>query len=81
MDKHVYYVTNALALLMRLGVDIGDCMRDNIIDTYKHTVKNFLVPGKNCGFCGVGSCKGRTDPNQVTGEEIRQEYIRQTSSL
>jgi hypothetical protein len=80
-DKHVYYVTNALSLLMRLGVDIGDCMRDNIIDTYKHTVKNFLVPGKNCGFCGVGSCKGRTDPNQVTGEEIRQEYIRQTSSL
>ena len=75
-DRQVYYVTNTLSLLMRLGVDIDSCMRDNIGETYKHTVRNFIAPGKNCGFCGVGSCKGRKDSNQSFGEEIRDEYIR-----
>ena len=72
----MFYVLNSLSLLMRLGVDISPCMRDNLPETYKHTVLNYLVPGKNCGFCGVGSCKNRSDTNQVFGEEIRDEYIR-----
>ncbi len=75
--KQVYYVTNALSILMGLGVDIQPCLRDNIVETYKHTVRNYLAPGKNCGFCGVGSCKGREDSNQSYGEEIRDEYIKQ----
>ena len=79
--SHVFFTINALSLLMRHGVDIGPCLRDNILDTYRNTVKNFLVPGKNCGFCGVGSCRGREDPNETTGEEIRQEYIRRVSQL
>ena len=79
--KQIHYVTNALNLLMRFGVDISECMRDNIGDTYRNTVQNYLVQGKNCGFCGVGSCKGRDDPNETTGEEIRQEYIRRVSQI
>jgi hypothetical protein len=75
-DRHVYFVTNTLSLLQRLGVDIEPCMRDNIVETYKHTVRNYLVPGKNCGYCGVGSCKNRTDTNQSEGEAIRDEYIK-----
>ena len=75
-DKHVYFVTNTLELLQRLGVDIGPCLRDNIVETYKHTVRNYLITGKNCGFCGVGSCKNRTDTNQSEGEAIRDEYIK-----
>jgi hypothetical protein len=77
--SHAYYVTNALAILMRNGVDIGACMKDNLNDTYWHTVRNYLVVGKNCGYCGVGSCKGREDPNQLTGDAIKEEYIRQVS--
>ena len=75
-QSDMYFVTNTLSLLARLGVNIDDCMRDNIQDTYKHTVLNYVVPGKNCGFCGVGSCKNRSDTNQAFGEEIREAYIK-----
>jgi hypothetical protein len=75
--SHAYYVTNALAILMRLGINIDACMKDTLGETYWHTVEHFLVTGKNCGYCGVGSCKGREDPNQLTGDVIKEEYIRQ----
>jgi hypothetical protein len=77
VTSQMSYVLNSLDLLMRLGVDISPCMRDTHSKTYKHTVRNYLVEGKNCGYCGVGSCKNRVDSNVSIGDEVRDYYIRQ----
>jgi hypothetical protein len=69
------YILNSIALLASCGVDIEPLLKGNIVDTYKHVVGNYLIVGKNCGFCGVGSCRNRTDENQSYGELIRQGYI------
>jgi len=53
----------------------------NGTDTYKNIIMNYLVVGKNCGYCGVGSCKNRIDPNQSYGEYIRNEYINRTKTI
>jgi hypothetical protein len=76
--KHTHimdYVLNSIALLAAASIDITPLLKDDITTTYKHVVKNYLIVGKNCGFCGVGSCKNRTDENQSYGELIRQGYI------
>jgi hypothetical protein len=57
------------------GIDINEVLKDDIVSTYKNVVKNYLITGRNCGFCGVGSCRNRTDENQSYGELIRQGYI------
>lgn len=69
------YVLNSLALLSVNMIDISEVMCDNVATTYKNIVQNYLVTGRNCGFCGVGSCRNRTDENQSYGELIRQGYI------
>lgn len=74
--SHMFFVINSITLLARLGVDTSPLMRDNITNTYTNAVLNHLLLGKNCGFCGVGSCRKRSDTNQSLGEEIRDEYIR-----
>jgi hypothetical protein len=71
------FVFNTLSLLSMNGVDVKHFYTGSPLDVYKNVVRNYLVIGKNCGFCGVGSCKGRTDSNQSFGEEIRQTYIQQ----
>jgi hypothetical protein len=70
------FIFNSLYILSSNGVDILSLYKKTPIETYKNIVLNYLVVGKNCGFCGVGSCKGRKDSNQSYGEEIREEYIR-----
>lgn len=74
-------VFNSMYLLAMNGVDITPLIVGNGVDTYKNIVTNYLVVGKNCGYCGVGSCKNRIDPNQSYGEYIKQEYIRRTASM
>jgi len=69
-------VFNSLSILTMNGIKIDSLFKQNPIETYKNIVMNYLVTGKNCGFCGVGSCKGRKDSNQSYGEEIREEYIK-----
>ena len=80
-SSHMSYVINTLTLLSSCGVDITEIVRDNIQDTYRNAVKNFLVEGKNCGFCGVGSCIARPDANQSWGDYIREQYQQQVASL
>jgi hypothetical protein len=69
------YVLNSIALIAVNGIDINEVLKDDIVSTYKNVVKNYLITGRNCGFCGVGSCRNRTDENQSYGELIRQGYI------
>jgi hypothetical protein len=73
----ISFAINVLILLQYNGVDVNHLYASTPYDTYRNLVYNHLVIGKNCGFCGVGSCKGRKDSNQSYGEEIRNEYIRQ----
>jgi hypothetical protein len=74
-------VFNSMYLLAMNGVDINPFIIGNGTDTYKNIIMNYLVVGKNCGFCGVGSCKNRTDTNQSYGEFIRQGYINRVGKM
>ena len=70
------FIFNTIILLAYNGVNITSLYEKNPLDTYKKIVYNYLITGKNCGFCGVGSCKRRVDDNFSYGEYIRQEYIK-----
>ncbi len=75
-DNSMSFIFNSLYILYINGVDILPLYKQTPIETYKNIILNYLIVGRNCGFCGVGSCKGRKDTNQSYGEEIRDEYIR-----
>lgn len=77
-ENQMSFIFNSLYILSLNHIDILSLYKQNPIETYKNIVINYLVVGKNCGFCGVGSCKGRKDSNQSYGEEIRQEYIKRS---
>ena len=79
--REMCFVTNALAILMRHGINIEEIMKDNMIDTYINAVQNYLIVGKNCGYCGIGSCKNRPDSNQTYGEDIQKEYVKRTKHM
>ena len=70
----ISFVINTLTLLAYNKVDVGSLYEKTPIATYKNIVKNYIIPGKNCGFCGVGSCKRREDENLSYGEYIMREY-------
>ena len=72
------FIFNSLYILSSNGIDVMPLYRETPLETYKNIVINYLVIGKNCGFCGVGSCKGKKDSNQSYGEEIRDEYVRRS---
>lgn len=80
-EHQMFYVLNTLKLLQINGVDISPVIKSDLINTYKNVVKNYLILGKNCGFCGVGSCLKRKDANFSYGEEIRQGYIERVSKM
>ena len=69
------YVLGSIMILMRNGVDVSELMVGDEVTIYKNAVKNYLVVGKNCGYCGVGSCKGRMDDNLGYGDGIKAQYI------
>jgi hypothetical protein len=73
-----WFVFNTLYLLTFSGENVVHLFDSSPQETYKNIVSNYLVTGKNCGFCGIGSCKGRKDANQTYGEEIRDTYIELT---
>ena len=73
------FVENTLSILSLNNVEITHLFKESPLKTYKNIVLNYLIVGKNCGFCGVGSCKGRKDSNQSYGEEIKDEYYRKVS--
>ena len=70
----ISFVINTLTLLAYNKVDVRSLYEKTPISTYKNIVKNYIIPGKNCGFCGVGSCKRREDENLSYGEYIMREY-------
>jgi len=70
----ISFVINTLTLLAYNKVDVRSLYEKTPIETYKNIVKNYIIPGKNCGFCGVGSCKRREDENLSYGEYIMREY-------
>jgi hypothetical protein len=70
----ISFVINTLTLLAYNKVDVRSLYEKTPIATYKNIVKNYIIPGKNCGFCGVGSCKRREDENLSYGEYIMREY-------
>lgn len=78
-EGKINFVFNSLYLLSVNGVDIEFLYKQTPLETYKNVVLNYLVVGKNCGFCGVGSCKGRKDTNQSYGEQIKDEYIKRAT--
>lgn len=80
-DHQMYYVLNSAKILLENGVDISSLIKGDIVETYKNIVKNYLIVGKNCGFCGVGSCLKRKDANQSYGEQIRKFYIDRVSQM
>lgn len=75
-ENQMSFIFNSLYILSLNYIDILSLYKQNPIETYKNIILNYLIVGKNCGFCGVGSCKGRKDSNQSYGEEIREEYIK-----
>jgi hypothetical protein len=74
--NRISFILNTLSILQYNNVDVGHLYSTTPVETYKNIIYNYLITGKNCGFCGVGSCKGRKDSNQSYGEEIRNEYIK-----
>jgi len=79
-QNQMSFIFNTLSLLVMNGTKVDHLFKENPIETYKNIIMNYLIVGKNCGFCGVGSCKGRKDSNQSYGEEIRQEYIKRAKN-
>ncbi len=73
------FVINTLTLLAYNKVDVRSLYERTPAATYKSIVKNYIIPGKNCGFCGVGSCKRREDENLSYGEYIMSEYSKKFS--
>jgi len=73
------FVINTLTLLAYNKVDVRSLYDKTPAATYKNIVKNYIIPGKNCGFCGVGSCKRREDENLSYGEYIMREYSKKFS--
>ena len=69
-------IFNTLLLLTYNNVNVNHLYENTPMETYKTIVYNHLITGKNCGFCGVGSCKRRVDDNFSYGEYIREEYIK-----
>ena len=80
-SREMNYVTNALAILMRHNVNIEEVMKENMVETYKNAVTNYLILGKNCGYCGIGSCKNRPDANETYGEMIQEQYVQRTKKM
>ena len=75
----ISFVINTLTLLAYNKVDVRSLYEKTPMATYKNIVKNYIIPGKNCGFCGVGSCKRREDENLSYGEYIMREYSKKFS--
>ena len=75
------YVISTLMILQRNSVDIDEVMVGNPHDIYRNIVQNYLVVGKNCGYCGVGSCKGRMDDNLGYGDGIKEQYIKRAKTM
>lgn len=75
------YVIAAMMILQRNKVDIRPLMVGGPDDIYRNVVQNYLVVGKNCGYCGVGSCKGRMDDNLGYGDGIKAQYIQQAKQM
>jgi hypothetical protein len=76
------YIFNTIFLLSVNGVNTSPLMDiEDPIEIYKNVVKNYLIQGKNCGFCGVGSCLKKEDSNQSYGEMIKQEYIQRVNEM
>ena len=75
------YVIATLMILDRNGEDIRELLVGSPQQIYQNIVENYLVQGKNCGYCGVGSCKGRMDDNLGYGDRIKAQYIQQAKSM
>ena len=75
------YVLATMMILTRNNVDIRELMVGSADQIYKNVVQNYLVQGKNCGYCGVGSCKGRMDDNMGYGDRIKAQYIQQAKTM
>ena len=75
------YINATLMILMRNKVDISELIVGGPEDIYRHVVQNYLVQGKNCGYCGVGSCKGRMDDNMGYGDGIKKNYIERAAAM
>lgn len=78
-SNKIGFMINILIILQQNNIDVKFLYDKTPIETYKKLVLEYLVVGKNCGFCGVGSCKRRLDSNQSYGEEIKNEYIRRAT--
>jgi hypothetical protein len=80
--KHINimsFIFNTIALLEMNNLNLKYLYKNkNPMDVYKDIILNYLIMGKNCGFCGVGSCKTRIDPNLSYGEFIKNEYIKKS---
>ena len=75
------YVIATMMILQRNKVDVRELMVGGPMDIYRNVVQNYLVLGKNCGYCGVGSCKGRMDDNLGYGDGIKAQYIQQAKQM
>ena len=75
------YVIATLMILDRNKVDIRRFLVGSPQQIYKNIVQNYLVIGKNCGYCGVGSCKGRMDDNLGYGDNIKAQYIERAKEM
>jgi hypothetical protein len=79
-SNKIGFIVNVLIILQQNNVDVRFLYGKSPIETYKKIILEYLIIGKNCGFCGVGSCKRREDSNQSYGEEIKNEYIRRAKA-
>ena len=75
------YITASMMILMRNNIDVSELMVGDPVTIYKNAVQNYLILGKNCGYCGVGSCKNREDDNLSYGDQIKEQYIFRTEAM
>ena len=75
------YVLASIMILMRNGVDVSELMVGDTTRIYKNAVQNYLIVGKNCGYCGIGTCKNRTDDNKSYGDQIKSQYISRARTM
>lgn len=73
--NNISFVINTLTLLQYNNIDTLFLYEKTPKDTYKKIILEYLIIGKNCGFCGVGSCKRKNDDNLSYGESIKNQYI------
>lgn len=66
------YIFNSLWFLEKNGIDVSIMLpHKRAYDNYQYLILNYLLEGRNCGYCGMG-------PNKNFGDSVKHQYIEMT---